>query len=57
MTTIATVRKSEIKRLEKQVQGLQNDAEYWDRRRTYGDHSVEVLRHLRACAEYQRAHG
>lgn len=45
--------KNEIKKLEKSLMGLGNDARYWDLRRTYGDHSVEVLRHLRTCAEYQ----
>jgi len=43
-------RKQEIKNLEKSLRGLSNDARYWDLRRTYGDFSVEVLRHLRTCA-------
>lgn len=41
--------KQEIKALEKVVLGLKNDARYWEVRRTYGDFSKEVLRHLRAC--------
>ena len=47
-------RKSEIKSLESWLTGLGNDARYWDLRRTYGDYSIEVLRHLRACAAVQR---
>jgi len=35
------------------LDGLGNDARYWDLCRTYGDYSREVYAHLRACAEYQ----
>jgi len=35
------------------LNGLGNDARYWDLCRTYGDYSREVYAHLRACAEYQ----
>ena len=47
-------RKDEILELETELAGLGNDATYWDLRRTHGDHSDEVLRHLRACADVQR---
>jgi hypothetical protein len=30
------------------IDGLKNDAEYWDRRRTYGDASRQVLSYLRS---------
>lgn len=46
--------KSEIQKLEAALDGLTNDARYWDLRRTYGDYSPEVLRYLRACAAVQR---
>lgn len=46
-------RREKIATLEARLRGLGNDARYWDLRRTYGDHSPEVLRHLKACAEYQ----
>lgn len=39
--------------LERKLDGLKNDARYHDLRRTYGDYSAEVLRHLRACASTQ----
>lgn len=32
------------------VEGLSNDARYWDLRRTYGDYSREVMLYLRALA-------
>jgi len=35
------------------IQGLMNDAEYWDLRRTYGDDPEEVRLHLQYCARYQ----
>ena len=35
------------------ILGLCNDARYWDLRRTYGDNSEEVRRHLISCARYQ----
>jgi hypothetical protein len=35
------------------IRGLCNDARYWDLRRTYGDNSEEVRRHLISCARYQ----
>jgi len=42
-----------VKTLESRLDGLKNDAGYWELRRTYGDHSVEVLRHLESCASDQ----
>lgn len=36
---------------------LTGDARYWDLRRTYGDNSTEVLRHLRECVDYRRSAG
>lgn len=36
------------------LDGLNNDARYWDLRRTYGDYSPEVLSHLQSCARYQQ---
>lgn len=50
-------RKQRISELESRLAGLGNDARYWDLRRTYGDHSQEVLRHLEACDHAQRARG
>jgi len=47
--------KTAIKQLEATTPGLNNDARYWELRRTYGDYSREVLRHLQACAEQRRA--
>jgi hypothetical protein len=35
------------------IQGLGNDARYWDLCRAYGDNSEEVRRHLISCARYQ----
>jgi len=35
------------------LQGLGNDARYWDLRRTHGDYSPQVYLHLKGCAEYQ----
>ena len=46
--------KQRINQLEKLLDGLLNDAHYWDLRRTYGDYSIEVLQHLECCAEYQK---
>ena len=43
----------QIKGLSARLQGLANDAEYWDLVRTYGEFSLEVLRHLEACARIQ----
>jgi len=45
--------KQKIKKLEAVIPGLLNDAVFWDLCRTYGDYSVEVYRHLKACADYQ----
>jgi hypothetical protein len=45
----------EIRELTLRLLGLNNDARYWDLRRTYGDHSVEVLRYLRSIATVQAA--
>lgn len=42
-----------IDTLNEKLQGLANDARYWDLRRTYGDYSPEVRRHLEACAKAQ----
>lgn len=46
--------KKEIKRLEAAIGEcrLLNDSRYWDLRRTWGDHSPEVLRHLETCFEW-----
>jgi hypothetical protein len=38
--------KEQIVTLAARMQGLKNDARYWDLCRTYGDYSAEVLRHL-----------
>jgi len=35
------------------LQGLGNDARYWDMRRTHGDYSPQVYLHLKGCARYQ----
>lgn len=35
------------------VAGLNNDARYHDLRRTYGDHSPQVNRHLASCVAAQ----
>ena len=35
------------------LQGLGNDARYWDLRRNYGDYSLEVHRFLQCCAYYE----
>jgi hypothetical protein len=35
------------------IQGLMNDAAYWDMRRTYGDDSEEVRMHMQYCARSQ----
>ena len=48
-----TTTTDKIKKLEARLIGLANDARYWDLRRTYGDYSPEVLRHLVSCARYQ----
>ncbi len=45
--------KTRSKKLERSLVGLSNDAVYWDMRRTYGDYSREVLRHLESCAAAQ----
>lgn len=47
--------KQVIIRLTGQLNGLANDARYWDLRRTYGDYSPEVLTHLLACARAQKS--
>lgn len=46
--------KKSIRKLESWLEGLRNDAVYWDLRRTYGDYSDEVLAHLKRCAQWQR---
>jgi steroid 5-alpha reductase family enzyme len=38
--------REEIKSLENKLTGLHNDARYHDLRRTYGEYSIKVLRHL-----------
>ena len=48
------VNQKRINQLEKLLDGLLNDAHYWDLKRTYGDYSIEVLQHLECCAEYQK---
>lgn len=45
--------KKRIIELESKLDGLRNDARYHDLRRTYGDYSAEVLRHLQSCASTQ----
>lgn len=50
-----TTRSEMIADLHRQLDGLKNDARYWDLRRTYGDNSVEVLRYLTECARWQNA--
>ena len=45
--------KQAIQRLLTQI-NVKNDAYYWDLCRTYGEYSMEVLRHLQACSYYQR---
>jgi len=35
------------------LEGLKNDAYYWELRRTYGDDSPEVRKHLAVCAIIQ----
>jgi hypothetical protein len=52
MTTNTTTK---IQKLENSLNGLNNDARYWDLVRTYGEYSREVLRHLEGCAEVQAA--
>ncbi len=47
-------RKARVEALIKIIPGLNNDARYWDLRRTYGDYSREVLAHLEACLNYQQ---
>lgn len=46
-------RKDRINYLDSALVGLGCDARYWDLRRTYGEYSAEVLRHLEACARVQ----
>lgn len=46
--------KKRINELASKLNGLKNDSRYWDLRRTYGDYSREVLRHLEMCARAQR---
>lgn len=46
-------RRARIAELVKTLDGLKNDARYWDLVRTYGEFSTEVLRHLEACAHVQ----
>lgn len=48
-------RKKRIDTLGDRLDGLGNDARYWDLMRTYGEYSTEVLNHLEACAAVQRA--
>ena len=43
----------EIKLLVSQLDGLKNDAEYWNLARTYGVYSTQVLVHLRGCRDIQ----
>ena len=45
--------KTRIEQLARTLDGLANDARYHDLRRTYGDYSREVLRHLESCARLQ----
>ena len=46
-------RRKRIEQLEAKLDGLNNDARFWDLRRTYGDYSEEVLEHLERCAAIQ----
>jgi hypothetical protein len=50
-------RKARIVELASELTGLSGDARYWDLRRTYGDFSEEVLRHLESCAAVQQRDG
>ena len=45
--------KQRIDQLAATLDGLRNDARYHDLRRTYGDYSPRVLRHLEGCARIQ----
>jgi hypothetical protein len=45
--------REEIKSLENKLTGLHNDARYHDLRRTYGEYSIKVLRHLRGIEGVQ----
>jgi len=45
--------KTRITRIARTIDGLANDARYHDLRRTYGEYSREVLRHLESCAAIQ----
>lgn len=42
-----------INKLRSTLNGLNNDARYWDLVRTYGEYSHEVLSHLESCAKVQ----
>lgn len=45
--------RNRIDHLRATLDGLANDARYWDIRRTYGDYSAEELAHLESCARWQ----
>ena len=49
-----TTNQAVIKELELKLDGLKNDAYYWDMLRQHG-YSIEVLRYLRGCAAAQAA--
>ncbi len=46
-------KKSRIDELAATLEGLTNDARYYDLCRTYGEYSKEVLSHLESCASAQ----
>jgi len=50
MTNIVSELKNRINHWTNTLQGLKNDARYWDLCRQYGDHSPQVYLHLKACA-------
>ena len=45
--------KTQIDHWSATLQGLGNDARYWDLRHNYGDYSPELYAHLESCARYQ----
>lgn len=51
-------RKESVQKLESWLDhhgvSLRNDARYYDLCRTYGDYSLEVLRHLQSVVDWQR---
>lgn len=52
---IAKVRDLRSKAVNIAIDGLNNDARYWELRRTYGDASIQVLRHISNCSAVQNS--